>query len=95
MGVLLRHANLLLQQCHKPSDADPTPKQLKAAHAKPAPKPAGFFCGEECLYTCGNEATVGAKVVKNHGNGKYGIQFQQDGNCLVRLSVARAKQQIA
>ena len=60
----------------------------------------GFQCmnvGETqlCLYTLGNGAAVQAKVMKNHGNGKYDIQFQQDGNDVVRLSVPSAKLQIA
>ena len=60
----------------------------------------GFQCinvGETqlCFYTLGNGATVQAKVMKNHGNGKYDIQFQQDGNDVVRLSVPSAKLQIA
>ena len=92
MGVLPGHANLLLQRARKPSDA----KQPKASSApKPAPKAVGFFVGRSVLYTRGNGATVRAKVVKNHGNGKYDIHFQQDGNDVVRLSVPRAKLQIA
>ena len=47
------------------------------------------------LYTRGTGVTIEAKVMKNHGNGKYDIQFQQDGNSVVRLSVPRAKLQIA
>ena len=43
----------------------------------------------------GTGLTIEAKVMKNHGNGKYDIQFQQDGNSVVRLSVPRAKLQIA
>ena len=96
MGVLPRHANLLLQRARKPSDAQPAPKQPKASSApKPAPKAVGFFVGRSVLYTRGNGATVRAKVVKNHGNGKYDIQFQQDGNDVVCLSVPRAKLRIA
>ena len=98
MGVLPGHVNLLLQRARKPSDTQPAPKLPKSTHAsapKRAPKPAGFFVGRSVLYTRGNGATVGAKVVKNHGNGKYNIQFQQDGNCVVRLSVPSTKLQIA
>ena len=51
--------------------------------------------GRSVQYTRGNGATVGAKVLKNHGNDKYDIQFQQDSNSVVRLSVPRAKLQIA
>ena len=40
-------------------------------------------------------AAIGAKVPKNHGNGKCDIQFQPDGNSVVRLSVPRARLQIA
>ena len=52
MGVLPRHANLLLQGAHKPSRAEPAPKQPKSTGA-PAPKPTrsplvflwrGLFC---------------------------------------------------
>ena len=91
MGVLPGHANLLLQRARKPSDAQPVPKQPKAEPApKPAPKAMGFFMGRR-----GNGATVQAKVVKNHGNGKHDIQFQHDGTDVVRLSVPRAKLRIA
>ena len=96
MGVLPGHASLLLQRARKPSDAQPTPKQLKAESApKPAPKAVGFFVGRSVLYIRGNGATVRAKVGKNHGNGKYDIEFQQDGNDVVRLCVPRAKLRIA
>ena len=72
MGVLPRHANLLLQRARKPFDVQPAPKQPKASSArKLAPKAAGFFVERSVLYTRGNGATVRAKVVKNHGNGKY------------------------
>ena len=50
MGVLLGHANLLLQHALKPSDAQPAPKQPKSTRTpapKSAPKPAVFFCWEE------------------------------------------------
>ena len=43
--------------------------------------------GRSVLYTRGNGATVRAKVVKNAENGAYDIQFQHDGNDVVRLSV--------
>ena len=96
MGVLPGHANLLLRCAHKPSDVQPAPKPPKASSApKLAPKAVGFFVGRSVLYTRGNGATVRAKVVKNHGNGKYDIQFQHNGNDVVRLSMPRAKLRIA
>ena len=96
MGVLPGHANLLLQRARKPCDAQLAPKQPKATSApKPAPKAMRFFVGWSVLHTHGNGATVRAKVVKNHGNGRYDIQFQQDGNDVVRLSVPTAKLRIA
>ena len=96
MGVMLGHANLLLQRARKPFDVQPAPKQPKASSSpKPAPKAVGFFVERSALYTRGNRATVRAKVVKNHGNGKHDIQFQHDGNDVVRLFVPRAKLRIA
>ena len=78
MRVLPGQANLLLQHARKPSDVEPAPKQPKSTCApgpKPASKPARFFLGRSVLYTHDNRATVGAKVVKNYGNGKYDIQI--------------------
>ena len=98
LGLLAGHANLLLQRAHRPSDAQPAPKRPKASHApapKPAPKPAGFFVGRSVLYTRGNGTTARAKVLKNHGNDKYDIEFQQDGNNVVRRFVPTAKLQTA
>ena len=51
--------------------------------------------GRTVLYTRGTGVTIEAKVMKNHGNGKYDIQFQQNGTSVVRRSVPRAKLQIA
>ena len=51
----------------------------------------GFFVGRSNLYTRGNGATVRAKVVKNHGNGKYDIQFQQDGNDVEWTAIPESK----
>ena len=73
-------------------------RQPKASH-DPTPKPAHevivFFMGRVVSYTHGNGATDGAKVIKNDRNSKYDIQFQQDGTSVVRLSLPRAKLQIA
>ena len=88
MGVLPGHPDMLLQHARKPCGAQPAPKQRKANSApNPAPKAVGFFVGRSVLYTRDNGATVRAKVVKNHRNGKYDIQFQQDGHDVVRLFV--------
>ena len=65
MGVLPRHANLLLQAVRKPLDVRPAPKQPKASSApKLAPKAAGFIVYRSALDTHGNGGTVRAKVVK-------------------------------
>ena len=97
MGVLPGHANLLLQGAHKPSDAQPAPKQPKSTHApapKPVPKPASFsWEGVFCTLVV-TVLWLGPKlVVKIHGNGKYNIQFQQDGT--LRRSPFCAYDQIA
>ena len=97
MGLLPGHANLLLQCARKPSDAWPAPKHPKSTRApapKLAPKLAGFFVGRSVLYTSGNGATVGTKVVKNHGNAIM-IFNSKRRLIMVRLSMPRAKLQIA
>ena len=94
--ISAKASSWVLQLARKPSDAQPAPKQPKASSApKPAPKAVGFFVGRSVLYICGDGAMVRANVVKNHGNGKYDIQFQQDGNDVVRFSLPRAKLRIA
>ena len=63
--------------------------------SKPCPQPCGFFRCEKCFVHLWHGAAVGSKVVKSHGDGKYCIRFQRDGDCVVYLPVPRTKLQIA